>query len=42
MIERHWCVHAVYVLEAMNIYVYLLGVRIHWGGGGGGGARGGG
>ena len=31
MIEKYWCVHAVYVLEAMNKYVYLFGVRIHCG-----------
>ena len=28
---KHWCVHAVYVPEAMNNYVYLLGVRIRCG-----------
>ena len=31
MIEKHWCVHAVYVPEAVNNYVYLLGVRIRCG-----------
>ena len=28
MIEKHWCVHAVYVPEEVSNYVYLLGVRI--------------
>ena len=28
MIEKHWCVHAVYVREAVNNYIYLIGVRI--------------
>ena len=31
MIEKHWCVHAVYVREAVNNYVYFLGVRIRCG-----------
>ena len=31
MIENNWCVHAVYVPEAVNNYVYLLGVIIRCG-----------
>ena len=27
MIKNHWSVHEVYVPEAVNIYVNLLGVR---------------
>ena len=33
MTERHWCMHVLYVLEAMNKHVHLLGIKhlIHGG-----------